>query len=107
GVSADAAHHGGHDAAAPEGLGQPVADLDAVRLAELEVQATTADQVTVSVSAGPMAGPALPLGCLRDDSQPRLEVRLGVRIGNAEGAVVDLLFLQMFNDRGLVGGQDL
>ena len=46
---------------------------------------------------------ALLLGGLGDDGQPLLGIGVGVRIGDAQRAVVDFLLLQVFEASGLVG----
>ena len=96
GVLAHPLNNGGHDAPAPERLRQPVPDLGPVGLADLEaVEAAAADQGVVAGANGKMNRTALLLGDLGDQGEPFVGSGVGVREGNAEGAVVDVPVVEM------------
>src|SRR5262249_20763142 len=97
----------GHDALAPVRLRQPIPDFGPVRWTELKVvEATASDQKVVFVPDRPMDRLTLLLSDLADEIEPVVGVGFSVRIGDAERALVDVLFLQMLEKRQLVGGPD-
>src|SRR6516225_7657303 len=101
---AECTHHGCHDTTAPVRFRQPVTDFRSVRFAKLKVvESTAADQRTFLVPDGSLDGSALLLRRLFHNLQPFLKMRLRVREGNAQGVVVDFLFLEVLHASGLVG----
>ncbi len=105
GVVTNAPNNRGHYALAPKRLRQPVADLDSMGLAELEViEAAAADQGVVAGANGPMHCSTLSLGDLGDESEPCVGIGIGVRERYAKGAVVDVAVVEMLDEGFLVRG---
>ena len=103
GVPADPLHHGSHDAPAPTRLRQPVPDLGQVGLADLEaVEAAGPDQGVVGAANGKLNRTALLLGDPGDQGEPFVGSGVGVRKGDAEGAVVDVPVVEMPDEGRLV-----
>src|SRR5262245_7843518 len=96
-------HDGGHDAPAPEGPSQPVADLGSVRLADLDALETAAtDQVLAARANRPLHRTGLLPGNLCDQGKPFIGRGVGVREGDAEGAVVNVPVVEMLDEGILV-----
>src|SRR5262245_2137426 len=107
-VPAQPPDNGGHDAAAPVWLRQPVADLGAVGLADLKVlEATAADQGIVFFANRPVHRTALLFRVLREQGEPFVGGGLSVGEGDAEGAVVDVPVVEMRDESLLVQRAEL
>ena len=108
GVPARSLNNGGHDALAPIRLRQPVPNLGPVGLADLEaVEAAASDQGVVGAANGKLNRTALLLGDLGDQGEPFVGSGVGVRKGDAEGAVVDVRVVEMLDQGRLVRGAKL
>src|SRR5215468_9636564 len=108
GVPARSLNNGGHDALAPTRLRQPVPDLGPVGLADLgAVEAAAPDQGVVGAAKGKLNRTALLLGDPGDQGEPFVGLGVGVREGDAEGAVVDVPVVEMLDEGRLVRRAEL
>src|SRR5215468_5485267 len=107
-VLAQALDHGGHDALAPIRLRQPVPNLGQVGLADLQAaEAAAPDQGVVGSANRKLNRTALLLGDPGDQGEPFVGSGVGVRKGDAEGAVVEVPVVEMLDEGRLVRRAEL
>lgn len=102
-------HGVGHDPAIPVGLGEPVTDLGFVSFARLKaMKSGSPDDPTVRRGANrPVGATSLLARATRREADPPIRIVLGVRVGDVERLIVDLLLLKMLEVSRLIAGQDV